>query len=107
MVDVRRKALENIQSAQERQKKYYDAKHCKDKEQYKVGAAVLLLNSKKLSRKDSKLEQNWIGPYHIHEVLSKGTYRLCNPENGNVLAQKVNMTRLKLYYYKPSTIEGE
>ena len=98
MVDVRRKALENIQSAQERQKKYYDTKHCKDKEQYKVGAAVLLLNSKKLSRRGSKLEQNWMGPYHIHEVLPKGTYRLCNPENGNVLAQKINMTRLKLYY---------
>ena len=91
MVDVRRKALENIQSAQERQKKYYDAKHCKDKEQYKVGAAVLLLNSNKLSRKGSELEQNWIGPYHIHEVLPKGTYRLCNPENGNVLTHT--------YYY--------
>ena len=49
MIEVRRKALENIQCAQERQKRYYDAKHCKDKEQYKVGAEVLLLNSKKLS----------------------------------------------------------
>ena len=57
MDDVQRKALENIQSAQERQKKYYDAKHCKDKEPYKVGAAVLLLNSKKLSKKGSKLER--------------------------------------------------
>ena len=41
MIEVRKKALENIQSAQERQKKYYDAKHCKDKEQYEVGAPVL------------------------------------------------------------------
>ena len=75
---------------------YYDAKRCKDKEQYKMGAAVLLFSSKKLSRKGSKLEQNWIGPYHIHEALPKGTYRLCNPENGNVLAQKINIDHFGL-----------
>ena len=98
MIEVRRKALQNIQCAQERQKKYYDAKHCKDKEQYKVGAEVLLLNSKKLSRKGSKLEPTWIGPYSIHEVLPKGTYRLLNLESGKVLGQKINMTRLKLYH---------
>lgn len=106
MIEVRKKALENIQSAQERQKKYYDAKHCKDKEQYKVGASVLMLNSKKLSRKGSKLEPNWIGPYSIHEVLPKGTYRLCNPETGKVLAQKINMTRLKLWHTRKGS-EGE
>ena len=106
MIEAWRKALKNIQCAQERQKKYYDAKHCKDKEKYKVGAQVTLLNSKKLSRKGSKLEPTWIGPYSIHEVLPKGTYRLLNQESGKVLAQKINMTRLKLYHV-PQVNEGE
>ena len=43
MNEIRRKALENIQSAQERQKKYYDAQNCKDNEHYKAGTPLLLL----------------------------------------------------------------
>lgn len=45
MIDVRKMALMNIQIAQGRQKKYYDAKHCKGIEKYKVGALVLLKSS--------------------------------------------------------------
>ena len=73
MIDVRKSVLENIGVAQHRQKHYYDAKHCKDKDKYEVGAAVLLKNSKKLSRKGSKLEPNWTGPYHIYEAAGKNT----------------------------------
>ena len=58
MITVRKKALDNIGTAQHRQKTYYDAKHCKDKEMYTVGAAVPVRNYKKLSRKGSKLEPN-------------------------------------------------
>ena len=42
MIDIRKKALENIEEAKTRQKRYYDAKHSKDKSCYKVGALVLL-----------------------------------------------------------------
>ena len=45
MVGIRRKALENIKVAQERQKTQYDAKHSQDKAKYKVGALVLVKNS--------------------------------------------------------------
>ena len=75
MVFVRKKALSHIKTAQEKQKKYYDAKHNQDKTKYKVGAHVLVKNCKKLSRKGSKLEPNWAGPYTIHEVMGKGTFR--------------------------------
>jgi hypothetical protein len=101
MIGVRRKALDNIGIAQERQKFYYDAKHCKDKDKYVVGAAVLLKNSKKLSRKGSKMEPNWTGPYHIHEATGKNTYKLCRFKGTNkekVLKTLVNVTRLKLYH---------
>ncbi|KAL5517173.1 hypothetical protein EMCRGX_G002666 [Ephydatia muelleri] len=61
-------------------------------------------NSKKLSKKGSKMEHNWTGPYLIHEVLSKGTYRLSKPNPPfQVLAQKYNMTRLKIFYQKDQT----
>ncbi|KAL5503548.1 hypothetical protein EMCRGX_G010513 [Ephydatia muelleri] len=61
----------------------------------------MAVNSKKLSKKGSKMEPNWTGPYLIHEVLSKGTYRLSKPNPSfQVLAQKYNMTRLKIFYQK-------
>ena len=81
MVDVRKKALENIMKAKGTQKVYYDQVHCKDREKYKVGTLVLIKNSTKLSKKGSKMEPNWTGPYLIHEVLSKGTYRLSKPNS--------------------------
>ncbi len=71
MIDVRKKALININLAQARQKKNYDAKDIK---KYKVGTLVLLRNSKKLSRNGSKMEQNWLGPYRILEIGKKNTY---------------------------------
>ena len=74
MILLRKNALENIRHAEEKQKLYYDKKHCRDKEKYTVGALVLVRNSRKLSRKGSKLEPNWSGPYVIHEDLQKGTY---------------------------------
>ena len=98
MVSIHKKALQNIKVAQGRQKKYYDLKHCTDRGKYKVGALVLLKNSKKLSRKGSKLEPNWTGPYCIHEVVGKGLYRLRSSTNSTrVLSRKYNITRLKLY----------
>ena len=106
MVSIRKKALQNIQTAQRKQKAYYDAKHSINKEKYCVGALVLIKNCRKLSRKGSKLEPNWTGPYHIREVLGKGTCRLCNAKDpSKILACQYNMTRLKLYYERGATQE--
>ncbi len=100
MIRIRQNALKNIEAAQQKQKKTYDAKHSLDKPKYKVGAMVLLKNSKKLSKKGSKMEQNWKGPYQINEVKTKGTFRLCevDKKNPRVLKQLVNITRLKLFH---------
>ena len=48
------------------------------------------------------MDPNWLGPYHIHEVLNKGTFRLSQVKDGKVLAQLYNMTQLKLYYTSDS-----
>ena len=58
MVAVRQKAPDIIHVAQGRQKALYDAKHCHDKNKYRVGLLVLVKNSRKRSRKGSKLEPN-------------------------------------------------
>ena len=97
MINVQQKALQNIQKAQCRQKVYYDTAHNIDKGQYKVGAVVLLRNK---TKKGSKMETNWIGPYFVHEVLSKGTCRLSSKvkKPNKVLAQKFNISCLKQYH---------
>ena len=65
---------------------------------YKVGILVRLKNSKKLSRKGSKLETNLLGRYRICEVIGKGTFRLYNRnDHSTLLATTYKMTRLKLY----------
>lgn len=99
MVEVRRRAPINIEAAQERQKEYFDEKHCKDKSLYEEGTPVLLRSSRKDLKKGMKLHPNWAGPYVIHEVLSKGTVWLQEEKNPRkVLAQQINVTRLKLYF---------
>ena len=80
-------------------KKAYDAKHCSENQLFKVGIQVFIRNSKKLSRKGSKMEPNWTGPYKICQILKKNTFRLCYVNDCNKkLKQVYNMTRLKIYY---------
>jgi len=73
---VKAQAMQNINKAQERQKKSYDAKHQPLK--FKEGDVVLLRNMRNEARKGGKLQQPWSGPYTISKVLPKGLYRLRN-----------------------------
>lgn len=102
VVEVRRRALMNIEAAQKKQKEYYNTKHSKDKSLYKVGTLVLLRNSRKDLKKGMELHPNWTRTYFIHEVLSKGTVRLQEQKNSQkVLAEQINVTWLKLYFERP------
>ena len=108
MIDVRKKALENIDKAQTRQKIYYDAKHSKDKSRCKVGALVLIKNARMLTCKGYKLEPNWTGPYQIAEVVGRGTFRLCHQDdNTKLLSTLYNMTRLKIYHKHEFDVERD
>ena len=109
MMTVQKRALENIRHAQDRQKRCYDAKHVKDKSKYKVGILVWVKHSKKLGRKGSKLDKNWLGPYRICEVIGKGTFRLCNCNDcSTVLAKSSglvpNFGQMRTERLKASTI---
>ena len=89
---INEKALKNITSVQQKQKKQYDAKHTLPT--FKVGDDVWVYNSRKDTRQGGKLEYNWKGPYEVMEQTTRGTYRLKN-KNGILLKQAVSSIRLK------------
>jgi hypothetical protein len=58
---------------------------------------VLYYNAAKEKQWSGKLEEKWKGPYYIHEVISKGSYRLKDME-GKIIKVPVNGELLKGYY---------
>ena len=100
-VDLRKKldavVKKNVDTAQARQKKQYDAKHLPGS--YKVGGRVLVKNMK-ISKKGDKLKPNWTGPYEIAECLGTNSYRLQKQlgKKKVVLKSMYNSTRLKKYH---------
>ena len=92
---VKAQAMLNIEKAQDRQKKAYDAKH--QSLRFKEGDAVMLKNMKNEARKGGKLEQAWSGTYTVSRVLPKGVYKLRN-DDGTELKTSYNSTRVKVYF---------
>ena len=101
--EVHDEARSNIEKAQERQKRQYDAKH-NSKTHVKVGDKVLVKNMKNESRKGGKLEPQFPGgPYTIAEDLGKGRYRLQDANSKN-LKTAINCHRLKIWRDPESAI---
>ena len=92
--EVNAKVKSNIEKAQEKQKKQFDAKH--KPPTFQPGDKVWVYNSRKDTRQGGKLEWNWNGRCKIVKQTSRGTYRLQN-EQGKLLKQAVSSNRLKLY----------
>ena len=90
------KARINIEKAQARQKRQYDAKH-NTNTNIKVGDKVLVQAMKNQGQKGGKLEPLFPGgPYIIEEDLGKGTFRL-KDLNGKLLKIAINIHRLKVW----------
>jgi hypothetical protein len=94
--EQRIKALDNIEKTQQKQKERHD-RTIKEKTVFRVGDKVLLKESSKEKQWTGKLSQNWKGPYYIHEVYGKGTYKL-KTVGGKVLKATQNIKNLKRYY---------
>ena len=92
------KAKSNIETAQSKQKKDFDAKH--KPPTFKVGDKVWVYNSRNDTRQGGKLEWNWNGPYEVTEHTTRGTYRLKN-QHGKLLKQAISSNRLKPYNEPP------
>ena len=93
MIFDQAQARENIKKKQERMKKY----HGKISEKLKIGDRVILFKNQLQGNLSAKLEEKWIKPYYIHEVLAANNYKLRTLE-GRLVKNTVHGERLKLYW---------
>ncbi|EXX63077.1 hypothetical protein RirG_155710 [Rhizophagus irregularis DAOM 197198w] len=93
--NIRSQAKENIEKSQEKQKKYHDKKY-KMKKNFQIGDKVLYYDAAKEKQWSGKLEEKWKGPYYIHEIISKGSYKIKTME-GRIQKTPVNGELLKEY----------
>jgi len=95
---TRRRAIEHIEIAQEKQKEMYD-KQIRREDRFDIGQKVLYYNASQEGRHTGKFLPKWKGPYFVHEVGLHGSYRL-RTIDGKLLRSSINGTLLKLYYEK-------
>jgi hypothetical protein len=92
---IRNQARESIEKSQEKQKLYHDKKN-KMKKKFQIGDKILYYDAAKEKQWSGKLEEKWKGPYYIHEIISKGSYKIKTME-GKILKTPVNGELLKEY----------
>lgn len=88
-------ASENIKKAQEKQIEQYRKRKGIISHHIKIGDNVLRRNMKQKTRKGSKDEDRWLGPFEVVQI-SKTTCVLKNKE-GKQLKTRVNINQLKPY----------
>ncbi|GET56609.1 DDE-type integrase/transposase/recombinase [Rhizophagus irregularis DAOM 181602=DAOM 197198] len=86
--NIESQAKENIEKSQEKQKKYHDKKY-KTKKNFQI------------RNKSGKLEEKWKGSYYIHEIISKGSYKIKTME-GRIQKMTINGELLKEYINRSS-----
>ena len=95
----------NIDASQNRQRDQY--KRCRGVDQsfeVKEGDLVLCLNMQKRTRKGSKDEDTWIGPYKVRDISKYGFCHLQSVATGKDIKSMVNVQYLKPYLDpQPST----
>src|SRR6266540_2522957 len=96
LIQARKKTIENIETSQNRQKKYHNEK-IKRKSNLNIGDKVLLYDAAKAKQWSSKLEEKWKRPYFIYDKLLNGSYKLKDLK-GNIFKTPVNEEILKRYY---------
>ncbi|KAG9304193.1 hypothetical protein G9A89_019755 [Geosiphon pyriformis] len=72
----RKTAAGNISHAQERQKERHDKHLSEQPMEFKIGDQVLLHCTKTKKQWSEKFDRKWDSPFHIHEVLGNGAYKL-------------------------------
>ncbi|CAG0904374.1 unnamed protein product [Darwinula stevensoni] len=88
-VNRSQEGLQNLERAQEKQKDVYDLK--RSGPSCNVGDKVLNRNARKDMRMGRKLEERFVGPFFIREVLAKGAFFLWDDN----LTHKVNGSNLR------------
>ena len=88
-------AREEILRSQIKQKEYHDNK-VKEKEKFEIGDKVLKYDAKNHNSKSGKLDDKWLGPYLIHEILLNGSYKIKTIE-GKIVKTPINGMLLKSF----------
>jgi hypothetical protein len=96
--NLRLNARDNIEKAQEKQRKYHDQKVKPIK--FNIGDKVLLYESAKAKVHGDKFREKWTGPYYIHDITAPGAYKLRTMDD-KVLRRVINTDRLKRYFERP------
>ena len=89
----------NIEASQNRQKDQYKRRRGVDQSmEVKEGDLVLRLNMQKRTRKGSKDEDTWIGPYKVRDITKYGFCHLQSVATGKDIKSMVNVEHLKPYW---------
>ena len=91
----------NIQTAQQKQKHYYDKRHgtstC-----FTVGDTVLKKDFRRKKRKGGKLDYRWEGPFLITATLGKGLFQLKELAGEKVCTISCHINTTKIAFLLPS-----
>ena len=96
MMDEKRlMALYHIQGYQRRLRKAFDKKvRARD---LKIGDLVLKEIRTPIQETNGKFKQNWVGPYIIKQIYSRGAVRFMDLD-ANPFTEPTNMDQLKKYH---------
>jgi hypothetical protein len=92
-------AAANLRNSCKGNKTYFDQHHClrPESQQLRVGDLVLLLNSALQKTRNTKLLDNWRGPYRITEIPRDSTFYQLEELDGTPLVQPFAGNRLKKF----------
>jgi hypothetical protein len=90
------KAKQRVEKSQRKQKDRHDKK-IRHPVSFLIGNKVLYYGAAKEKQWTGKLNPKWKGPYYIHQIGDKGSYKL-RTIDGKVLKSSVNGSLLKLYH---------
>jgi len=102
LIQARKKTIENIETSQNRQKKYHNEK-IKRKSNLNIGDKVLLYDAAKAKQWRGKHKEKWKRPYYIYDKLLNGSYKL-KDFKGNILKTLINREILKRYHSRQNYI---
>jgi hypothetical protein len=94
--EERNNVSQQIEKEQQRQKERYDAQGVSKK--LKIGDQVLVERTWLKNNFSAKLENRWIGPYYIHNILEDNVYKLRTLDRKLLVKNIVHGNRLKIYY---------
>ena len=100
--EILKKAKDNINKAQAKQKYIYDRKHANPKA-FTIGKKVLVKDFLRKKKAGGKLTARFIGPYKILKKTGRCTYSVRKVSDPNGVIKKVNASHIKPYIDPPGS----